>query len=1030
MGGELPAGAVGAAATLAAGGRVAGYRLERQVGAGGMAVVFHAWDERLRRPVALKIMAPALAADAMFRHRFIRECRAAAAVDDPHIIPVYEAGEADGVLFLAMRLVTGGDVRTLVHQHGPLAPTQAAAVISPVASALDAAHAAGLLHRDVKPANMLLDRRPGRPPHVYLADFGLSKGAPSSPGLTGPGQFLGTPNYTAPEQIQDLPADGRADQYALACAAFELLTGEPPFQHDQGMAVIWAHLREPPPSLNSRRPGLPRAADQVLATALAKSPRDRYPSCGAFAEALRAAFDLSPYHLGPAAQAAAPAGPGQPHPAYAFIPVPAADAGTTYPRSGARPRPVNVYPRPGGAAQAGNGVGSSVIGSAPERPCPTPSAGHTRRRPHSRRRHYIRAAQRETDAAGEEDELAAVVLSQAEVQRSRLIGIEEVGDEAANVRFVKRMGAFRSGGGPSEGNLASVAGYYQSLSPQRLVILGDPGTGKTVLALELLIQLLERRRADSDIPVPVLVSAAACDTSASWDTWLTRHLSQRFGMAVRVMGDLVRRGRILPIMDGLDEMDQPGTRRRANALVAALNSSMRGRERAPVVVTCRRAEYQVLSRNLDRATHVEVLPLSSLQAAAYLSMAFLNERERSSWELVLADLRANPEGLLAAQLATPWRLTLALAVFRAGGQPAELLSGPAAASAESASARQYAQRVDELLLGRYVPAKVCLHGRDRGYSPQKVERWLAALAHGLDRQARHNWSSTDVRLDQWWRPAGPRKLPLAHMAVVAMIALPWAALAAMRNQLGLAVIGATILPLAALAAHPPAPHRLDTDQLSTRLGFLRLLLWFAVGAAAGLALGLTGRFASGLAAGLAFLLALGLTSGLVLGTDDRSPRAIAPRDVIRADRNFGIAAGLAFGLGGGLAGGLAGALPHWLAGRLGVGLLPEPGGLTLGLAEGLALGLAFGLAFGGASSVRYYLGVAAGAARGTRPLAFGSFLDWCCHAGLLRLSGTAYQFRHRQLQDWLMTYPERRCCDGAADHLVTPAAGVAELSAR
>jgi len=175
VGQGVPADAGGGPGGLAAGSRVAGYLLEEQAGAGGMAVVFRARDERLGRPVALKVLAPGLAADADFRRRFLRESRAAAAVDDPHIIPVYEAGEAGGVLFIAMRYVSGGDVRGLLRREGPLPPGRVAAVISPVASALDAAHAAGLVHRDVKPGNMLIDARPGRPDHVYLSDFGLAR---------------------------------------------------------------------------------------------------------------------------------------------------------------------------------------------------------------------------------------------------------------------------------------------------------------------------------------------------------------------------------------------------------------------------------------------------------------------------------------------------------------------------------------------------------------------------------------------------------------------------------------------------------------------------------------------------------------------------------------------------------------------------------------------------------------------------------------------------------------------------------------
>jgi serine/threonine-protein kinase len=283
---------------------VAGYRLETQVGAGGMAVVYRARDEHLGRLVALKVMAPAMAADTMFRQRFTRESRAAAAVDHPHIIPVYEAGEADGVLFIAMRFVGGGDVGSLLRREGPLPSARAASIISPVASALDAAHAAGLVHRDVKPANMLLDTHPGRPDHVYLSDFGLSKGVQSGR-LTVSGQFLGTPDYIAPEQIEGRLVDGRADQYALACVAFELLTRTVIFARSEGWATVYAHLNSLPPLVTSVRPDLSPAADQVLARALAKAPQDRYASCQQFADALREALGLAPYHLSSGAAPAA-----------------------------------------------------------------------------------------------------------------------------------------------------------------------------------------------------------------------------------------------------------------------------------------------------------------------------------------------------------------------------------------------------------------------------------------------------------------------------------------------------------------------------------------------------------------------------------------------------------------------------------------------------------------------------------------------------------------------------------------------------
>jgi hypothetical protein len=281
------------------GAQIAGYRLEEQIGRGGMAVVYRAHEARLDRNVALKILAPGLAADEAFRKRFIRESRIAAAVDHPNIIPVFDAGEADGVLFIAMRFVDGLDVRTLLDSEGPLPAGRATDIIAQVASALDAAHTRGLVHRDVKPANMLIDSAAGggRQDHVYLSDFGLGKQTLTDlgqTGLTSHGQFLGTLDYMAPEQIEGLRVDGRADQYALACATFEMLSGAPPFRRDGGMAVAWAKLSEAPPLLSIRRADLPGAIDGVMNRAMAKDPADRFGTCGEFATALRDACGLGP----------------------------------------------------------------------------------------------------------------------------------------------------------------------------------------------------------------------------------------------------------------------------------------------------------------------------------------------------------------------------------------------------------------------------------------------------------------------------------------------------------------------------------------------------------------------------------------------------------------------------------------------------------------------------------------------------------------------------------------------------------------
>src|SRR5260221_3386493 len=258
-----------------------------------MAVVYRAFDPRLGRSVALKILAPELASDAGFRERFAREMRATAAVDHPHIVPVYDAGEAHGALFIAMRYVSGQDLRTLLDRERILPPPRVIHIVSQVASALDEAHSRGLVHRDVKPGNMLIGTvaGSGQPDHVYLSDFGLSKQSLPSNSLTATGQLLGTLDYMAPEQVQGRPIDGRADLYALACSAFEMLAGAPPFKRDEGVAVLWAQLSAPTPSVKALRPELPSAVDQVMAQALAKSPGDRYryQTCTAFANALREA---------------------------------------------------------------------------------------------------------------------------------------------------------------------------------------------------------------------------------------------------------------------------------------------------------------------------------------------------------------------------------------------------------------------------------------------------------------------------------------------------------------------------------------------------------------------------------------------------------------------------------------------------------------------------------------------------------------------------------------------------------------------
>ena len=264
---------------------LAGYRIESVIGRGGMAVVYRAEDTRLGRKVALKVLTPVLANNEQFQQRFIRESRLAASLDHPNIVPIYEAGEADGQLFIAMRYVAGSDLKVLLSQEDGLPPARLLRIFVQIGDALDAAHELGLVHRDVKPGNILVasiqeHSGHGYSDHVYLTDFGLTKRTTSLSGaLTGTGHFLGTVDYVSPEQIQGAPVGPGTDIYALGCVLYECLTGQLPFHRDDDAALLWAHLVEAPPPVSGVRPDLPPAVDDVVARAMAKAPEDRYASC-------------------------------------------------------------------------------------------------------------------------------------------------------------------------------------------------------------------------------------------------------------------------------------------------------------------------------------------------------------------------------------------------------------------------------------------------------------------------------------------------------------------------------------------------------------------------------------------------------------------------------------------------------------------------------------------------------------------------------------------------------------------------------
>jgi CheY-like chemotaxis protein/tRNA A-37 threonylcarbamoyl transferase component Bud32 len=277
---------------------VAGYRIEERIGRGGMGLVYRAEHLNLRRRAAIKIIAPDLAEASGFRERFNREARIAAALQHPNIVTVYDAGEEDGLLYLAMQYIEGSDLAAVLRSQGRLRPYRALDVCRQVAAALDAAHGQGLIHRDVKPANVLIEGRT-----AFLTDFGLTKRIEGTrTQLTKAGDVVGTIHYVAPEQIEGGRVDARTDIYSLGCLVYHCLSGELPFARDTDVAVIYAHLSEEPPRLTSVRPELPGGLDAVIAKALEKAPERRFQSCADLMSAARAVIDAA----GPLADTATP----------------------------------------------------------------------------------------------------------------------------------------------------------------------------------------------------------------------------------------------------------------------------------------------------------------------------------------------------------------------------------------------------------------------------------------------------------------------------------------------------------------------------------------------------------------------------------------------------------------------------------------------------------------------------------------------------------------------------------------------------
>ena len=273
---------------LAVGSTFAGHRIDAIAGRGGMGIVYRATDLTLDRPVALKVLVPSLARDPVFRARFERECRLAAALDHPHVVPIFHAGAEHGALYLTMRYIEGTDLRSLLAEQHRLEPARAVQIVAHVAAALTEAHRHGLVHRDVKPANVLLTRREGSE-HAFLTDFGITMERVGNESLTKTGFAVGTADYIAPEQARGIDVDSRADIYALGCILYRALTGAVLYDKDSDVEKLWAHIHEPPPALLDVRPELPPSLGDAVERALAKAPGDRQQTAGELArEALAA----------------------------------------------------------------------------------------------------------------------------------------------------------------------------------------------------------------------------------------------------------------------------------------------------------------------------------------------------------------------------------------------------------------------------------------------------------------------------------------------------------------------------------------------------------------------------------------------------------------------------------------------------------------------------------------------------------------------------------------------------------------------
>ncbi|MFC5156384.1 NACHT domain-containing protein [Streptomyces amakusaensis] len=537
--------------------------------------------------------------------------------------------------------------------------------------------------------------------------------------------------------------------------------------------------------------------------------------------------------------------------------------------------------------------------------------------------------------------------------------------------------------GPGGPALPEIAAYYRQTRPDRLVITGAGGAGKTVLALELLLALVEGR-GEAD-PVPVRVPLSRWDTERhALPELLVERLVEAYDWPRGMAEGLVRHGLVLPVLDGLDEMDAPGpggipdpAAPRATAVVEALNAYHRGREAGPLILTCRTAHYDVLHPQaaVVDAARIEVAPVGVTDAGEYLAGRALDELR---WQPLTDHLAAEPTGVLAGVLSTPWRLGLTATVYHREGDPGDLLALPDT------------RAVDEHLLARYIPAAVRTAPNPNRYTAEQIHRWLHRLAVHLDPVGTaggppgavpggHGPEGTDLLLHELWLLAGRVRVKATDALLTGFAVLSGLlSLAPPPQEATAPIVGMAVAAGAFVLREPGAPKHWTNP--FRQAGAKRRIV---SGLAAGTIIGTTTGTPAGIMAGIVAGLTIGISS-VTVGEPGANRGA---RAAMRSDALLGITTGIVAGL-------IIGLIIGILAG--------SAAGLTFGLTAGLIIGLTVVITASTASR-RYLLFLVC--SLGRLPFRLARFLDWAVGAGLLRYSGAGYQYRHRELQHWLRRNP-------------------------